>query len=230
MVEKFLMALLAALIGTAFLYFLYRNIKEGRSRAAHRAAFLDDVQTLFTGGLKALNLDGFPRISGSYKGLTFDIQAVPDTLNVRKLPTLWLLVTLPEPMPVKATFDLMMRPRGVEMFSNQSQLPVQMAPDSGFPPDCTIRTDAPGALPPRDLLLRHTGILQDGKAKELVISPKGLRIVWLAEEANRGRYLIFRDSEMGMSPFPAEELKPLLDYLIDLRTDILATCAPETTS
>jgi len=225
--QSFLLVLLAALAGTGFLYLLYRRLQETRGRSRRRAAFLDEVQGLFSGGLRATNPDGYPRISGTYQGLTFDIQVVPDTLNIRKLPTLWLLVSLPEPMPVKATFDLMMRPRGVEMFSNHATLPVQMQVDTAFPDDCSIRTDAPLALPPRELLLRHTQIFRDGRAKELLISPKGLRIVWLAEEADRGQYLLFRDSEMGLTPFPAQEAKPLLDYLIALRTDLLAA-SPET--
>ena len=112
-----LLALAAAIAGTGFLYTLARNIRDVRTRAVRRAAFLDEVQPLFSGGLKKLNLDGFPRMSGTYRELTFDIQLVPDTLNFRKLPSLWLLVSLTEPMPVRATFDLMMRPRGVEMFS-----------------------------------------------------------------------------------------------------------------
>ena len=216
------LALLAAIAGTGFLYTLTRNIRDSRQRAASRAAFLDEVQTLFTGGLKKLNPDGFPRISGTYRDLTFDIQIVPDTLNFRKLPSLWLLVSLPEPMPVKATFDLMMRPRGVELFSKFKELPVQMATDPAFPHDCAIRTDAPDLLPPRQLLLKHTAILQDPLAKELLISPRGLRIVWLAEEANRSSYLLFRDSEMGRLPYPTALAKPLLDYLIALREDLLA--------
>ncbi len=229
MFQSFTLILLAALVGTGFLYLLWRRTQETRGRATRRAAFLDEVQGLFSGGLKATNPDGFPRISGTYQGLTFDIQAVPDTLNMRKLPTLWLLVSLPEPMPVKATFDLMMRPRGVELFSNHAALPVQIQADSRFPHDCAIRTDAPLALPPRELLLRHTHIFTDGKAKELVISPKGLRIVWLAEEADRGRYLLFRDSEMGLSPFPAADAKPLLDYLISLRQDLIAAATENAT-
>jgi hypothetical protein len=217
-----LLALAAAIAGTGFLYVLTRSIREGRVRAARRAAFLDEVQTLFSGGLKKLNPDGFPRISGTYRDITFDIQLVPDTLNFRKLPSLWLLVSLPEAMPVGATFDLMMRPRGVEMFSKRGQLPVQMAPDPAFPHDCSIRTDAAELLPPRQLLLKHTAILEDPRAKELLISPKGLRIVWLAEEADRGNYLLFRDSEMGMVPYPVALVRPLLDYLIDLREDLMA--------
>lgn len=225
-----LMALLAALVGTSFLYVLYRHRQDARQRAARRAAFLEEAQSLFSGGLKALNPDGFPRISGTYRGLTFDIQAVPDTLNIRKLPTLWLLVSLPEKLPLHATFDVMMRPRGVEIFSKHSTLPVQIEPDPAFPHDCTIRTDAPEALPARELLLRHARILNDPLAKELLISPKGLRIVWLAEEAHRGRYLLFRDSEMGLTPFPADQLQPLLDYLVSLREDILAAGQPEPTA
>lgn len=219
-VNHLLLALAAAIAGTGFLYALTRSIRDGRLRAARRAAFLDDVQGLFTGGLKKVQPDGFPRISGAYRGRTFDIQLVPDTLNFRKLPSLWLLISLPEPMPVGATFDLMMRPRGVEAFSRHKDLPVQMAPDPAFPHDCSIRTDAPDLLPPRQLLLKHTAILDDQRAKELLISPKGLRIVWLAEEANRGNYLLFRDAEMGHSPFPASLAKPLLDYLIDLGEDL----------
>ena len=221
-INHILLALAAAIAGTGFLYVLLASLRDGRIRAGRRAAFLDDVQTLFSGGLKKLNADGFPRISGTYRDRTFDIQLVPDTLNFRKLPSLWLLVSLPEPVPVRATFDLMMRPRGVETFSKFAELPVQMAPDPAFPHDCTMRTDAPELLPPRQLLLKHTFILEDQRAKELLISPKGVRIVWLAEEADRGKYLLFRDSEMGLAPIPAAQVKPLLDYLVALREDLLA--------
>ena len=223
-----LLALAAAIAGTGFLYALAATIRDGRQRTRRRAAFLDEVQGLFSGGLKSVKPDGFPRISGSYRGHTFDIQLVPDTLNFRKLPSLWLLVSLPEPMPVRATFDLMMRPRGVETFSKHAELPVQMVPDPAFPHDCTIRTDAPLLLPPRPLLLKHTAILENPYAKELLISPKGLRIVWLAEEAARGNYLLFRDAEMGLEPFPAAQARPLLDYLIGLRDDLLAQPEPAT--
>ena len=229
MFDTTLLALLGALAGTAFLFTLYRHAQDSRARAARRAGFLDETAELFTGGVKVITPDGFPRISGNYEGLTFDVQAVPDTLNFRKLPTLWVLVSLAEPMPVRGTLDIMMRPRGVEYFSRHASLPVQMAPDPALPHDCTVRTDAPEALPPREILMKHARILEDPYAKELVISPKGLRLVWLAEEAHRGRYLIFRDAEMGLEPFPAATLKPLLDHLLALRQDLL-TAMPETQS
>ena len=55
---------------------------------------------------------------------------------------------------------------------------------------------------------------------ELVIAPQGLRIVRLAEEANRNRYLIFRDAEMGSAPLNPEAVLPLLDRLADLAAEL----------
>jgi hypothetical protein len=226
--EIFVKSAVAAAAGVLFLWALYRHWQDGRVRSARRAAFLDDVQGLFEGGLKAMKPDGFPRISGTYRGHTFDLQVVPDTLNIRKLPALWLLVTLPEPLPVKGTFDMMMRPRGVEAFSKFAALPTQIIPDDIFPHDCAIRTDAPLSLPSRDLMKRHLPLFENQLAKELVIAPTGLRVVWLAEEGHRGKYLLYRDSEMGLSPFDPAKLRPLMDYLIALKADILdgATRAP----
>ena len=62
----------------------------------------------------------------------------------------------------------------------------------------------------------------DPKVKELVLSPKGLRIVILGEEADRGRFLIFREAEMGRTPLSPARLQPMLDRLAALRDDILA--------
>ena len=63
----------------------------------------------------------------------------------------------------------------------------------------------------------HLAVFADPKVKELVISPKGLRLVILADEAERGRFLIFRDAEVGTFPLPAERLTPLISTLLALR-------------
>ena len=69
-------------------------------------------------------------------------------------------------------------------------------------------------------------MFDDPKVKELVLSPKGLRIVLLAEEADRGRYLIFRDAEMGQTPLAPARLSPILDRLAALRQDVLSRKDP----
>lgn len=219
-IENALQAALTAVAATAFLAALWYQRRASKARAGLRAAFLDDCKTVFEHGTKAVAATGFPRLSGHYCGHDFDLQVVSDTLNLRKLPALWLLVSLPEPLPLAATFDMMLRPRGVETFSRFASLPVQITPHAGFPVDCAIRTDNPHGIPSEDLLRRHLGFLDDPRVKELLISPKGVRVVWLAEEAHRGKYLLFRDAEMGLVPFKADDLRPILDYLIALHRDI----------
>lgn len=193
---------------------------QSAKRFALRGRYFAAVEGLFDAPIVALAPTGFPRLSGRYQGTLFDLQVVPDTLTYRKLPALWLLVTLAEPTPARATLDVMLRPRGVEPFSNFRDLAVQIATPAGFPEDCAIRSDAPGDAPPAELVLKHLQGLHPDLLKELVVAPKGLRLVWLAEEADRTRYLAFRDAEMGKVPLAAALLEPLLNALLALRDDL----------
>ena len=208
------------------LWLALRLIRETRARATARAGYFDAVKSLFDGGETRLQPTGFPRMTGRRDGLAFDLQAIPDTLTFRKLPALWVLVTLPEPMPVGATLDLMTRPSGNEPFTRFSHLPQSLPTPPDLPEVLAIRTDDATRLPPPDLILRHARLFDDPTVKELVISPKGLRVVILAEEADRGRFLIFREAEMGRTPLSPARLQPLLDSLAALRDDLLALKDP----
>jgi hypothetical protein len=199
-----------------------RLIRESRLRAETRASFFDAVKSLFEGSETRIQPTGFPRMTGRRDGLAFDLQVVPDTLTFRKLPALWVLVTLPEPMPLAATLDLMARPSGNEPFTRFADLPQSLPTPPVLPKDIAIRSDDAARIPPADLIARHADLFTDPRVKELVLSPKGLRIVILAEEADRGRYLIFREAEMGRTPLPPARLEPLLDRLATIRKDVLA--------
>lgn len=199
--------------------------RETAARTVRRAGYLDICAPLFSDLVMALAPSGFPRLNGRYGGDLFDLQAVTDTLTYRKLPAFWLLVTLPQPLPVRGTLDVLLRPTGVESFTNFRNLPVQLALTPGFPRDCSIRTDAPGAMVPVDLVVAHLRELDPDRLKEIVVSPKGLRIVWLLEEAQRGRYLLFRDSEMGAEPLAMAQLRPLLEAAAALHRAIAADAA-----
>lgn len=200
----------------------YLLFHESRRRADSRAAYFNAVKPLFQGGETRLQPTGFPRMTGRRDGLTFDLQAIPDTLTFRKLPALWVLVTLPEPLPLDATLDLMARPSGNEPFTRFATLPQSLPTPPDLPKEIAVRTDDATRIPPPDLIAAHADLFQDPRVKELVLSPKGLRIVILAEEADRGRYLIFREAEMGRTPLPPSRLEPLLDRLAAIRKDVLA--------
>jgi len=211
--------------GLALLFAAIAWYLRGRAqlRADLRAGYFAAVAPEFSNLRQAVADTGFPRLSGVWQGDTFDLQAVPDTLTFRKLPALWLLVTLPAPQPVRGTLDMLLRPMGTEPFTHFMQLPTQIATPPGFPPEAVLRCDDPTALPPAELVARHVAGLDKTRLKELVISPKGLRLVWLMEEADRTRYLIFRDAEMGANALPPAQLRPLLTALQSLRDDLSET-------
>ena len=204
------------------LWLAFRLIRESRVRTATRAGYLDAVKPLFDGGETRLQPTGFPRMTGRRAGLAFDLQAVPDTLTFRKLPALWVLVTLPETLPLAATLNLMTRPSGNEPFTRFAMLPHSLPAPADLPKEIALRTDDASRPPPAEVVARHADLFSDPRVKELVLSPKGLRIVILAEEADRGRFLIFRDAEMGRTPLAPNRLQPLLDRLAAIRKDVLA--------
>jgi hypothetical protein len=115
---------------------------------------------------------------------------------------------------------MMRNATGGEVFSKFSLLPVQIVPPKHCPDDLSVRTDAPDAMPDDSLVSRYLDLFDTPQVKELVIAPQGLRIVRLAEEANRNRYLIFRDAEMGSAPLNPEAVLPLLDRLADLAAEL----------
>ena len=212
-------------LGLAFaalgLWLALTLVRETRARRATRSGYFDATQPLFDGGERRIQPTGFPRMTGRRAGLAFDLQAIPDTLTFRKLPALWVLVTLPEPLPLEATLDLMARPSGHEPFTRFAALPQSLPTPPELPDHIAIRSDDAMRIPPSDLIARHADLFADPLVKELVLSPKGLRIVILAEEADRGRFLIFREAEMGRTPLSRARLLPLLDRLVALRDDIL---------
>src|SRR5919205_598335 len=119
--------------------------------------------------LEATGTVGYPQLAGIYRGHRVQVRPVIDTLAVRKLPALWLLVTIPRPLPLTATFDLMMRPAGPMTFSNFERLPITLPHIPEFPELCVVRTDEPAQLPPLWLIAPHLEMFADPHAKELLI-------------------------------------------------------------
>lgn len=215
------LALLAAATLLIALWLAWSTYSASRRRRAARSGFFTGVAPLFDSFTTRIEPTGFPRVRAASGGHTFDLQAIPDSLTFRKLPTLWVMLTLPEVLPVAATLNIMVRPTGQEAFSNFARMPHSLACPPYLPDGTGLRSDNAAALPPENLIARHAAIFADPRVKELVISPKGLRLVIMGDEAERGRYLIFRDAEVGLVPLSPQRMTPLIDTLLALRHDLL---------
>lgn len=140
---------------------------------------------------------GVVTFAGSWNGRRVQVRTIVDTLVIRKLPTRWLAVSVTEQVAVPGTFDMMMRPGSPTTFSNFDHLDHTLAKTEEFPAEAVVRTDRKGVRFPQDIIAAHLDIFSEGGAKELLITPKGVRIVWLLAEAERARYGVFRQAEFG---------------------------------
>ncbi|WP_217573353.1 hypothetical protein [Mesorhizobium sp. GbtcB19] len=158
--------------------------------------------------------------AGSWNGQRVQVRTIVDTLATRKLPTRWLSVSITEPVAVPGIFDMMMRPNSATTFSNFDHLPHILPKVLGLPAEAVLRTDRKGVAFPQDLIAAHTGIFAEGRAKELLITPKGVRIVWLLAEAERARYGVFRQAAFGDAGIDPAVVERLLEAASGLREAI----------
>jgi hypothetical protein len=164
---------------------------------------------------------GSKRLTGRFQTQTFQLQTITDTLATRKLPSLWLLITLPTPMPFTAKLDMMMRPAGPTSFSNFDFLNHTMPTPHGFPDHAVLRSDATENYPDLDLIKHHIGIFANPRLKELLISPQGLRIVFQVAEADRARYGVFREARFADTQIDRATVESVLNTLLALKADLL---------
>jgi len=203
-------------------YLLFRKFREaGQNSLASPEILFRDVLSLLTDVKFEPSVTvGTVKLTGRYRGQFFQIQSIVDVLVTRKLPSLWLMVTLPEPQPVKATFDLMMRAAGPSTFSNFDFLEHVIARPADFPEHAMIRSDDPSKLPDIRKVKPHLDLFFGPRGKELLISPKGLRIVVQAAQGDRARYSVMREANFGDIAIDADLTMRCLETLLGLQTSL----------
>jgi hypothetical protein len=159
----------------------------------------------------------FPVLDGRHQGREFRIEAIVDDLTFRKIPALWLKVSLIAPLPGMAVTDILVRSQNMEFYSPSSGLAHRLETPAGWPADAIVKTDNPSRAPDLaaiDGLVRNFYELP--RAKEVLITGKGVRLVHLLDQGRRAEYLVLRQARF-LSPAVAPELlSDLMDRCIAL--------------
>src|SRR6476620_2903131 len=100
-----------ASVAVTLLVMLYRRDR-ARLRA-QRAQFFDRCLDLFQSYRITQEGPTYPLLSRSYRGHEIRLEPVIDNMAWRKVPVLWLRVTVLQPNPFKSILDLLVRPGGV---------------------------------------------------------------------------------------------------------------------
>ena len=213
---------LFAAVVLALGYFIIKRIMAKAERQKQIPSLLfAQVAALFADAeIKAGESLGSYVLTGLYDDHKFELKTITDTLNTRKLPSLWLMITLKSAMPIRHTLDMMMRPAGPSTFSNFDFLPAILPTPSGFPEQAVLHSDE--GKPPFDLnLLRPVlSLFKNQRAKEFLATPNGLRLVTQLGEAQRARYLVAREARFESTTIDANETKHALELLLALKNNL----------
>lgn len=203
------MAAAVIFVAVAVLYALSR--RDGARRATRRRAALEPVARLLDGArLTQVGFD-YPVIEGRYRGRSVRIELHIDTIAVRKLPALWVLVSIRERLPVSGRMSAMLRHRNTEYWSPAGELARDLAVAADWPPHVTLRADPAVGDTLVAYLEPHLDFLAQPRAKEILITREGVRLAWLASEGDRARYLVMRQAVFADDPLDPDLAKSLLD-------------------
>lgn len=197
--------------------------RDHRALRASRAALLTQCTGLFDRHALSHEGDSFPRLSGRIGDRNVDVRLICDTMTMRRLPQLWLQVTVLARMPTNAGFAVLVRPSNYEFYSLTGEFEHVIEPPAGFPSEVIIRGETPRA---GALLAKLSGpiadILQDPRVKEIAVTRQGLRIIRQADEGRRGEHLLLRQAVFDNGAVPPEALQSVLRKIESLRTAAFA--------
>jgi hypothetical protein len=220
-----LLLLLALLFGALYWFAQQRH----RSRiGSERGRLWEDCVSLLDGARVRQDGIDFPRLEGYYHGRRVTLEAIADHIAFRKLPQLWLRATLREDIPHRGILDLLVRPENIEFYSPIWSLPETIDLPPGWPAHALVRTDCAGEIPPLGVVGRHLGIFDDPRTKELLVTPRGVRLVYQLAQGQRAHYAVLRSVNFELSRADPDEVGRILDAALAISNDLRAAGSRDT--
>ncbi|MGJ4857922.1 hypothetical protein AB4037_07545 [Labrys sp. KB_33_2] len=211
--------LIIIVAGLAGLFWLVNRERSALWR--RRKALLADCRPLFERAEQVDGVAGFPRLAGEIAGRRVVVELLPDTMTLRRLPQLWLSLTVMTPLPDGAAFGALARPSGSEFYARTPDLPVRLEPPIGLPEDVMVRGRRRGAAFLAQAERAVADLMADARVKEVLVMPAGLRVIFQAAEGNRGQHLLLRQCDFGDERFDPALFMRLYDGLEEIARTLL---------
>jgi hypothetical protein len=125
------------------------TLRDHRAALARRTGLLDGVLPHVAQRRIEIAPDGFPRLTGRLPDRReILIELIPDTMVMRRLPQLWLCVTLRERVErPRASIGALARPTGAEFYSRVHDFPERINTPPELECECIMRGDGRLAAP-----------------------------------------------------------------------------------
>lgn len=195
-------------------------LRDMRGEQRRRGDFFGDCMALFEQCRVTQDGMHFPVLEGTFRGLTVRLEPVLDDMGVRKLPSLWLKTTLLVANPRRGVLDFLVRPQGIEVYSPSQDLDRRLPIPADWPQHAILCTDRSSGTPDLQRLTPHIRAFADPKMKEMLITPRGARLVYQVAQAQRGDYLVLRQARFATPRVDPALVRALLGRVVALAADL----------
>ena len=221
------LALATGLAGVATIALMAR--RDGRVRRSQRKCLFDACRSVFETSRTGIGADGFPYLDGTLAGRLVRLRALPDTLTFKRLPQLWLSLTLRSALPIDGDIAVLARPTGAEFFAITQRLRLRLALPTLLSGELLARGSGTGAQEILDRLADPLDrLFADPRIKEVAVTRNGLRAVYQVDQGNRGDYLLLRQSVFARGRVDPGVVLAILDRLSAIETSLLEGSAAST--
>lgn len=206
-----LVALTVAAVGAVVLVYLHRRhlARVQRDRAAlfeQAAEVLDDVRLVPRG------LD-FPLLYGRFEGRDVRVEPVVDTVAMRVIPVLRLVVTMREQFPEQPRLSVLSNETGHEFFARHRDL--LRWRDPSWPHWVSVACAAEGV--DRELADYAVGLVtEDSVVKQVLVTERGVRCVVRGAQSDSMTYRVTRRVDLAETRVAADGLRQAVEMAGEL--------------
>jgi hypothetical protein len=194
--------------------------REHRKTMTRRHRLLDEAGTVLKAPRFGLSADHHPVVSGFLEdGTQVTLDVVTDTMVTRRLPQLWLRVTLQDGVrQVWPAIGVLARPTGSEYYSAVHGLNEWLTPPTTQVP--MLMRGSADARGDQWQPLRQSlaGLVADPRLKEAVVTPRMIRVVMQAAEGERSAHLLLRQARFAVDTVPQPTIRQALALAMELRS------------
>jgi len=198
-------------------YFLFQRSQLAIKK--NRAMMFDNCDGMLANVSKDYEGNGFPIINGHYGGFDVQLNLIPDTIVMRKVPPLWLMVSIKANKQSTGTLDFIVRPQNSEFYSPGWRWDGLFKTPSNWPQHSIAKyQNTKASVSILDKFIPD--LFRDEKVKQLLVTPDSLRITYMAKQAIRGEYLLTRGAVFDEQPIDSDAVKKIIEYAIAIRKSI----------
>ncbi len=206
-------------VAASLAWLAVRALQDHRDALNQRKGLLDMAADLFSDAKITFARDSFPVLLAHLPdGRPVKIELIADTLVFRRLPQLWLQVTLAETVVrERPSIGALARPTGAEFYSTVHELPEWLhPPETGA--SLLMRGDGRASAAQLELVSTlFKRLFSDPTVKEATITPRGVRLIRQAAQGDRGSHLILRQTYFPLAAVSPELVQAAISEAEALR-------------